>query len=125
MVKKKKIFLACFFVVVFVLALTIQDVKAFCIYNENPYSIRVQQTYGHQIGRGYSAILDPLTHGCVNWSEKSVNKEGKRTSTVRFTIDLIIPGWRVQHVRVCTRFAIKAGGWLVVTGGEATCEAHY
>ena len=108
---------------------------AFCIYNQNMHStsgygnIEVVQTSGHKFGRGYYAKINKGSHGCVHWSDTSVNTSGKKDSTLRFDVYYMFPNSKVQ---ICTNFPIQAGGWMTVKheagwqwNDPRICQAFY
>jgi len=112
--------------------LAAEGAEAFCVYNNTStfkgnVKIYVEQTGGHEKGRGFKVYIDRGGKECCNWQNKDCNKEGKWDSIVKFTVTAISSGAEGETTyTVCRDFEIQAGGRLTVEGrkNRTSCVRH-
>lgn len=104
--------------------LTVNDVYAFCVYNETDTLIGAEQIHLFQ-GMSKDKI-PPGDKACCHWSNKDCNPDGKKDSKVTLRV-----GWKTAAGPFICEKEIKAGGHLTVSGKEKhgewnlKCDASY
>lgn len=103
----------------FAVFLMVEGADAFCVYNKTALDyVHAYQTSGGN----FDEYIPTGSSKCCNWSEKSCNKGGTRTSKVKIRVDKT----NVPYTTICEK-EFDAGGWLEVTGDYRTsysCSAH-
>jgi len=100
--------------------------EAFCVYNKTDITIHVVQTKGG----AFKKNIPPGGKECCDWQNKDCNPEGKKDSTVRFSVsrhDAVVEETVAEgEGGFCYSRATTADGRLEVVGskGNYRCEAH-
>ncbi len=110
--------------------LMVADVQAFCVYNyTDKDEIRAAQTSGGIRGRMFAQTIPRNESRCCNWQNSDCNTARERDAIVLFAVyDRVSTHfYEPSPTPICADFAIKAGGWLEVTGkdGKYECKGYY